>query len=116
VYFGDEMKVDVSTAPSHPPFPILISQFVPPSQGFLSVSSLLSSSNDHEECFATTDTLPYGIRNFRLDQFKVPMQRYIEDISTCKHILLGSKTLSGKVLQAICRLKEAHPTLKGVDI
>jgi hypothetical protein len=114
MFFGDEKMVEILMGSLYPPFPIAVCQFIPPNSDFLLVSNLHSSSNDREETYATITTLPYGIRNCSLDQLRERVKEHI-DISTCEHLQVDLETLSGRILQAICRLRGAYPTLEGVN-
>ena len=113
-YIGKPFLVSISTAPSHPPVSVVICEYRPQNQDTLLASDFDKDSKDDMSAFAKAFTLPYAIPYFSVGQLEDQWLKHIRAISKLHNLTGDSKTLSSKVLRAVCLFQEEDPLARGV--
>jgi hypothetical protein len=61
------------------------------------------------QSFASVRSLEYGVLKHNVDQLKPRCLEHIQEISSRETVIGDPKTLSWKILRAICRFQQADP-------
>lgn len=108
-FINNEILVHLSTGLSHPSISLWVCEYIPPNENFLYVPDQTLESHDNAQSFASVRSLEYGVLKRNVDQLKPRSLEHIQAISSRETVIGDPRTLSWKILQAICRFQQADP-------
>ena len=115
-FCNDKKRVHMTLGSSYPSLSLEVSEFRTGIEKLSYVPDLASKANDHLMTFTSIATLQYGVPNVALGHLKQACTNYIEVISNCTSISMGSSRITRETFNAIRRFQQASPPARQVSI
>lgn len=115
-FFSDKKLVEISLGPSYPALSLEVCEFRTAIEKFSHVPDLASKTNDHLMAFTSVATLQYGVPNAAIGHLRQTCLYYVEEISNCSDISMGSSRITRETFDAIRRFHLASPPTRQVSI
>jgi hypothetical protein len=115
-FYNNKKRVHMSLGSSYPSLSLEVCEFRTAIEKLSHVPDLASKTNDHLMTFTSIATLQYGVPNAALGHLKQTCMNYIEVISNCTNISMGSSRITRETFDAIRRFQQASPPARQVCI